>query len=92
MKHIQIRNSDMAWHIAANIQFPPNFDESKQYPAIISVHPFGSCKEQTSGNIYGKALYSAAIFLIPICISFDTAEKRRYATYLILNRRFSFGF
>nr|EGE6117611.1 hypothetical protein [Escherichia coli] len=36
--------------------------------------------------------YSAAIFLIPICISFDTAEKRRYATYLILNRRFSFGF
>ena len=37
-------------------------------------------------------LYSAAIFLIPICISFDTAEKRRYATYLILNRRFSFGF
>lgn len=36
--------------------------------------------------------YSAAIFLIPICISFDTAEKRRYATYLILNRRFSFAF
>lgn len=39
-----------------------------------------------------RADYSAAIFLIPICISFDTAEKRRYATYLILNRRFSFGF
>lgn len=38
------------------------------------------------------AEYSAAIFLIPICISFDTAEKRRYATYLILNRRFSFAF
>ncbi|EPW5884810.1 IS66 family insertion sequence element accessory protein TnpB [Escherichia coli] len=38
------------------------------------------------------AMYSAAIFLIPICISFDTAEKRRYATYLILNRRFSFEF
>lgn len=41
---------------------------------------------------HGFAQYSAAIFLIPICISFDTAEKRRYATYLILNRRFSFGF
>lgn len=39
-----------------------------------------------------QAGYSAAIFLIPICISFDTAEKRRYATYLILNRRFSFEF
>ncbi len=50
-----------------------------------------------AGNMVGVALttegeYSAAIFLIPICISFDTAEKRRYATYLILNRRFSFGF
>lgn len=48
------------------------------------------------GNSFGAgffgALYSAAIFLIPICISFDTAEKRRYATYLILNRRFSFEF
>lgn len=40
----------------------------------------------------GAGYYSAAIFLIPICISFDTAEKRRYATYLILNRRFSFEF
>lgn len=39
-----------------------------------------------------QVIYSAAIFLIPICISFDTAEKRRYATYLILNRRFSFEF
>ncbi|WP_216079850.1 hypothetical protein, partial [Shigella sonnei] len=39
-----------------------------------------------------RQYYSAAIFLIPICISFDTAEKRRYATYLILNRRFSFEF
>lgn len=41
---------------------------------------------------YMKEKYSAAIFLIPICISFDTDEKRRYATYLILNRRFSFEF
>lgn len=41
---------------------------------------------------YLLVAYSAAIFLIPICISFDTAEKRRYATYLILNRRFSFEF
>ncbi len=43
-------------------------------------------------STWKAALYSAAIFLIPICISFDTAEKRRYATYLILNRRFSFEF
>ncbi|BDV58374.1 hypothetical protein BEL031_1282 [Escherichia coli] len=51
--------------------------------------------EQKQGNAILSGLsdmYSAAIFLIPICISFDTAEKRRYATYLILNRRFSFEF
>ncbi|TJF97399.1 hypothetical protein C9188_08070 [Escherichia coli] len=45
-----------------------------------------------AGNEPDTGTYSAAIFLIPICISFDTAEKRRYATYLILNRRFSFEF
>lgn len=71
MKHIQIRNSDMAWHIAANIQFPPNFDESKQYPAIISVHPFGSCKEQTSGNIYGKALAEKGYVVLAYDASFQ---------------------
>lgn len=70
MKHIQIRNSDMARHIAANIQFPPNFDESKQYPAIISVHPFGSCKEQTSGNIYGKALAEKGYVVLAYDASF----------------------
>ncbi|EFK0412261.1 hypothetical protein AFM37_002910 [Escherichia coli] len=47
---------------------------------------------EPEGAEFGSAIYSAAIFLIPICISFDTAEKRRYATYLILNRRFSFAF
>ncbi|EKU76924.1 alpha/beta hydrolase [Sphingobium yanoikuyae] len=46
MESVQIRNRDMAWHIAANILFPPNFDAAKSWPAIIAVHPFGSCKEQ----------------------------------------------
>ncbi|CSQ65504.1 dienelactone hydrolase and related enzymes [Shigella sonnei] len=59
------------WHIAANIQFPPNFDESKQYPAIISVHPFGSCKEQTSGNIYGKALAEKGYLVLAYDASFQ---------------------
>lgn len=48
--------------------------------------------EQELRRKLAAPIYSAAIFLIPICISFDTAEKRRYATYLILNRRFSFEF
>ncbi|MCW1249466.1 alpha/beta hydrolase [Acaricomes phytoseiuli] len=44
------------WNIAANLILPPGFDESKRYPAIISAHPIGSCKEQTAGNVYGTAL------------------------------------
>lgn len=33
--------------------------------------------QQCNALIAGSVAYSAAIFLIPICISFDTDEKRR---------------
>lgn len=36
---------------------------------------FGKDAEEDAGDVGDK--YSAAIFLIPICISFDTDEKRR---------------
>ncbi|TPN39282.1 alpha/beta hydrolase [Mesorhizobium sp. B2-3-3] len=71
MKSVQVQNPDMAWHIAANILFPPGFDESKKFPTIISVHPFGSCKEQTSGNIYGKALAEQGFVVIAYDASFQ---------------------
>ncbi len=45
METVTFRNKDMAWDIAALILKPPDFDPKKQYPTIISVHPFGSCKE-----------------------------------------------
>ena len=44
------------WEISANLILPDGFDESKRYPTVISAHPIGSCKEQTSGNVYGQAL------------------------------------
>nr|WP_121272069.1 alpha/beta hydrolase [Pedobacter schmidteae] len=54
------------WDIAADLLFPPNFDETKKYPTIISTHPIGSCKEQTSGNVYGQALADAGfVVLVP---------------------------
>lgn len=54
------------WDISANLIFPPNFDENKKYPTIISTHPIGSCKEQTSGNVYGQALAdSGFVVLVP---------------------------
>lgn len=71
MKSVTFQNPDMAWPIAANIQFPPGFDETKTYPAIVSIHPFGSCKEQTSGNVYGKALAAEGFVVIAYDASFQ---------------------
>lgn len=71
METVKIRNSDMYWDIAADIQLPPGFDKTKQYPAIVSAHPIGSCKEQTSGNVYGKALAEAGF----VVIAFDRSTQ-----------------
>ncbi|PYA62847.1 alpha/beta hydrolase [Serratia marcescens] len=71
MQNVRIQNADMAWHIAAHIQLPPGFDESKRYPTVVSVHPFGSCKEQTSGNVYGKALAEEGYVVIAYDASFQ---------------------
>lgn len=62
------------WGIAADIYFPPGFDSSTKYPAIVSVHPIGSCKEQTSGTIYGTALADAGFVVIAFDASFQGAS------------------
>jgi fermentation-respiration switch protein FrsA (DUF1100 family) len=64
----------MMWHIAADIRFPADFDRSKKYPTIVSVHPFGSCKEQTSGNVYGAALAKEGFVVIAFDASFQGAS------------------
>ncbi|MBN8885141.1 MAG: alpha/beta hydrolase [Rudaea sp.] len=71
MEIIKFRNADMYWDIAATLQFPPGFDKNKKYPTIISAHPIGSCKEQTSGNVYGKALAEAGF----VVIAFDRSTQ-----------------
>ncbi|EHO13063.1 alpha/beta hydrolase [Myroides odoratimimus] len=61
-----IKFKALYWDIAADLFFPANFDENKKYSVIISTHPIGSCKEQTSGNVYGQALADAGfIVLVP---------------------------
>ncbi len=74
MKTVSFRNPDMYWDIAADIHFPPGFDEAKKYPTIISAHPIGSCKEQTSGNVYGAALAEAGFVVIAFDRSFQGAS------------------
>lgn len=74
MTTVTIENHDMMWHIAADIRFPPGFDERKTYPAIVSVHPFGSCKEQTSGNVYGEALAREGFVVVAFDASFQGAS------------------
>jgi len=69
MKSVKIKQ--IYWDIAADLYFPPDFDESKKYPVIISVHPIGSCKEQCSGNVYGKALAKAGFVVIAFDASFQ---------------------
>ncbi|RLT96049.1 alpha/beta hydrolase [Ketobacter sp.] len=71
MEKVTFRNTDMAWDMSALILFPPNFDDAKQYPTIVSVHPFGSCKEQTSSAVFGKALAEAGFVVIAYDASFQ---------------------
>lgn len=64
METVAIRNPGMTWDISANIHFPPDFNAGNRYPAIVSNHPIGSCKEQTAGDIYGAAMAKAGFVVI----------------------------
>lgn len=61
----------LAWDIAADVYFPPGFDKGQTYPTVITAHPIGSCKEQTSGEVYGKALAEEGFIAIAFDASFQ---------------------
>lgn len=69
MKAVKFKNRN--WEVAGILQFPEGFDETKKYPAVVCAHPISSCKEQTSGNIYGKALVEAGF----ITLAFDASNQ-----------------
>ncbi|PON24366.1 X-Pro dipeptidyl-peptidase protein [Trichoderma gamsii] len=69
IKTVSIPN--IAWETAADIHFPPDFDKKNRYPAVVSAHPIGSCKEQTSGNVYGKAMAEEGFVVIAFDASFQ---------------------
>jgi fermentation-respiration switch protein FrsA (DUF1100 family) len=60
----------LAWDLAADIYFPPDFDRDQTYATIICAHPTGSCKEQTSGNVYATALTQQGFVAIVFDASF----------------------
>ncbi len=62
------------WDIAADLILPPGFDETATYPAIISAHPIGSCKEQTAGTVYGPALAAEGFVVIAFDASYQGAS------------------
>ncbi|WP_412850669.1 alpha/beta hydrolase [Chryseobacterium sp. PMSZPI] len=69
-----VKFKNLTRDVAADLHFPPNFDENKKYAAIISAHPIGSCKEQTSGNVYGQALANAGFVVLAFDASFQGAS------------------
>ncbi|MEN0137521.1 MAG: alpha/beta hydrolase [Rhodococcus sp. (in: high G+C Gram-positive bacteria)] len=71
MEHVTFRNPDMSWDIAADLYFPPSFDDGQKYPTIVSAHPIGSCKEQTAGNIYASRLAQEGYVVIAFDASFQ---------------------
>lgn len=71
VEHVRFKNRGMYWEIAADIYFPPNFDASEQYPAIVVAHPIGSCKEQTSGEVYSAQLAEQGFVTLAFDASFQ---------------------
>lgn len=66
---ITLRN--LAWDTAADIYFPPGFDASRHHPTVLCAHPIGSCKEQTAGNVYARALAEAGFIAVAFDASFQ---------------------
>jgi len=72
IRHVAYKN--LAWDTSADLYLPPGFDENRQYPAIVSTHPIGSCKEQTAGNIYAAALAQEGFVVVAFDASFQGAS------------------
>lgn len=63
--------------LSAVIYFPPKFDETRQYPAIVVSHPGGGVKEQTAGTYAEKlAERDLSLLLMTHLIKVKVAASR----------------
>ena len=58
---VSFKNRDI--ELAAHLHLPPDFDDSKTYPALVGVHPAGGVKEQTIG-LYAKRLAAEGFVVV----------------------------
>ncbi len=56
--------------MAGNLYLPKNFNENKKYPVIITVHPGGGVKEQTSG-LYAQKMAEQGY----VALAFDASHQ-----------------
>lgn len=59
--------------ISANVYTPANYDEAKQYPAVVVAHPNGGVKEQTAG-LYAQRLAEAGYITIAADAAYQGAS------------------
>ena len=63
--------------LSAVIYFPPKFDETRQYQAIVVSHPGGGVKEQTAGTYAEKlAEKDLSLLLMTHLIKVKVAASR----------------
>lgn len=73
-KEISIQNHNgQGITLAAVINFPEGFDESKTYPAVVVSHPGGGVKEQTAG-LYARKLAEHGFITIAYDASYQGAS------------------
>ncbi|MGY5392713.1 alpha/beta hydrolase [Acinetobacter sp. NigerLNRRAM0016] len=73
-KEISIQNHNgQGITLAAVINFPEGFDESKTYPAVVVSHPGGGVKEQTAG-LYARKLAEHGFITITYDASYQGAS------------------
>lgn len=69
LQTVNFKNRD--WDVSATLRLPDGFDAGKKYASIVCGHPISSCKEQTSGTVYGQQLTEAGF----ITLAFDASTQ-----------------